>query len=155
MYKYMYRQANFLKRHFFLVVPKNKPWLCSKNLLGADPRFKNLNRGQTKPQNLYLSNFSCKLYIRLEPEHDLSTISPFAGIHPLKLASHCPEIDIRWPYECGILNFVRRWSLSQTRRCSKYDAYRRSQNGARTIHVATRRCEILFSSLPAGHTKVT
>ena len=25
------------------------------------------------------------------------------------LASHCPEIDTRWPYEYGILNFARRW----------------------------------------------
>ena len=25
------------------------------------------------------------------------------------LASHCSEIDTRWPYEYGILNFARRW----------------------------------------------
>jgi hypothetical protein len=25
------------------------------------------------------------------------------------LASHCPEIHTRWPYEYGILNFARRW----------------------------------------------
>ena len=23
------------------------------------------------------------------------------------LASHCPEVDTRWSYECGILNFAR------------------------------------------------
>ena len=25
------------------------------------------------------------------------------------LASHCPELDTRWPHEYGILNFARRW----------------------------------------------
>jgi hypothetical protein len=28
----------------------------------------------------------------------------------LMQASHCPEIDTRWPYEYGILNFTRRWT---------------------------------------------
>ena len=27
----------------------------------------------------------------------------------LMLASHCPELDTRWPHEYGILNFARRW----------------------------------------------
>ena len=27
----------------------------------------------------------------------------------LMLASHCPEVDTRWPYEYVILNFARRW----------------------------------------------
>ena len=31
------------------------------------------------------------------------------GSIPLMLASHCPELDTRWPHEYGILNFARRW----------------------------------------------
>ena len=27
----------------------------------------------------------------------------------LMQASHCPELDTRWPHEYGILNFARRW----------------------------------------------
>ena len=30
----------------------------------------------------------------------------------LMLASHCPEVDTRWSYECGILNFARNSSLT-------------------------------------------
>jgi hypothetical protein len=29
--------------------------------------------------------------------------------HYVMHASPCPEIDTRWPYEYGILNFTRRW----------------------------------------------
>ena len=28
----------------------------------------------------------------------------------LMLASHCPEVDTRWSYQCGILNFARKSS---------------------------------------------
>ena len=55
---------------------------------------------------------------------------PFSCIHLVStsgqcdacimLASHCPEIDTRWSYEYGILNFVRRWSLSHTWSRSKW-----------------------------------
>ena len=30
------------------------------------------------------------------------------------LASHCPEVDTRWSYECGILNFARNSSRTLT-----------------------------------------
>ena len=34
---------------------------------------------------------------------------PLVYCNPLMLASHCPELDTRWPHEYGILNFARRW----------------------------------------------
>ena len=30
------------------------------------------------------------------------------------LASHCPEVDTKWSYECGILNFVANFDISQS-----------------------------------------
>ena len=52
------------------------------------------------------------------------------------LASHCPEIDTRWPYEYGILNFEDGPELGQQpiNSGSKYDANRRSHGGTRTTH---------------------
>ena len=43
------------------------------------------------------------------------------------LASHCPEIDTRWPYECGINSR------------SHYDAYRRSHDFTRTQHEGSKK----------------
>ena len=40
------------------------------------------------------------------PQCIIFTIDYFST---LMLASHCPELDTRWPHEYGILNFARRW----------------------------------------------
>ena len=32
-----------------------------------------------------------------------------AKLYSLMLESHCPEVDTRWSYECGILNFARNY----------------------------------------------
>ena len=72
-------------------------------------------------------------------------ISPL-GLIPLTLmlASDCPEIDTRWPYEYGILNFVRRWSLSHTRSWSKYNAHRKSQDDTQMTHLGNTKMWICF-----------
>ena len=39
----------------------------------------------------------------------INEISKCISLSALMLASHCPELDTRWPHEYGILNFARRW----------------------------------------------
>ena len=53
------------------------------------------------------------------------------------LASHCPELDTRWPHEYGILNFAQdgpELGRQPINSRSNYDAYRRSHDGNRITH---------------------
>ena len=94
-------------------------------------------------QKIYIKSTNSKLkktkniieILFLYIEHVEFQKASFNGSQDIILPSDCPKIDTRWSYKYGILNFVQRWSLSHTRSWSKYDAYRRSQDGTWTIHV--------------------
>ena len=71
--------------------------------------------------------------------------------------SHCPEIDTRWTHEYGLLNLM---VPNLVTRQSSAEASTMPTEGHMMAtsepHMkATRRCEFLLRSLPAGHTNAT
>ncbi|XP_071845296.1 uncharacterized protein [Apostichopus japonicus] len=74
-------------------------------------------------------------------------------------ASHCREVDTRWPYEYGILNFARRWPRTWSTANQQPKQVRCLQKVTRWHPNHTRRqhedVHFYLSSLPAGHTNAT
>ena len=64
------------------------------------------------------------------------------------LASHCPEVDTRWSYECGILNFARNSSRILT-------SVNQQQKSLRCLPKITRLHSNTTRSFQEGITKAT
>ena len=59
------------------------------------------------------------------------------------LGSHCSEIDTRWPYEYGILNFAQRWPRTWSTTNEQRNQVRCLQMAPEPHTKATRSCEFL------------
>ena len=104
--------------------------------------------------NLPLSNASVRTLFTFYGS-SLRNHSFSAQMSLFMLASHCPEVDTRWSYECGILNFARNSSRNlisanqqqRSLRCLPKvtrlhsNTTRRFQEG---ITKATRRCDFKY-----------
>ena len=109
LYGLFYRPPNANGQYFTIIEDSISLAIdtgISNIIVTRDRQFNFLNAQARRKSDMFCTQFSLHQPID-QPTHDTEHSSSLIDILLVMLASHCPQVDTKWSYECGILNFAR------------------------------------------------